>query len=348
MAKKSLKLAPLMIHNPFEDGPRLPEPFGDLEKWSWTQSAVKQFRRCKRKFYWKYILGLKPKTTTAALWIGTIFHQVVAKWYAQKRSNMISLAQKEVGAMEAELQETMSFYDQSELDKIQAAMATFVGMCEGYARVHGEDRKKYTMRRELIEKQFKIDMGDFFFEGSIDQMWYTKAKKPVRCMVERKTASTVTESYIERLALDTQTRGYLYAAKKIGLPCSRVIYDVTKKCKLRRKSNEAQEDYEARIITDYEENPDKYFIRENLRFSQADLNAFELELRQVHSEFMHILESADDPRDPRAWGIDDQECNAFFRICNYQCLCLRGLDQGASAGFVQSESMHVELEADQK
>jgi len=339
---KRIALQPLLLTDEFGE-PNLPAPYGSIEKWTWTQSALKLFRRCPRKFFWRYVMGLRPKTKSASLWIGTLFHQTVARWISQKRVTMERISRREIQAMDEELQDTMSLYDQEELEKLQGAMAMFAGMCMGYAQVHASDREIWRIDRKLVEKEFSIDFGDFEFQGSIDQI-VTEKKTGHRLLVERKTASTVTESYIDRLALDTQTRGYLLGAERSGLPCKKVVYDVTRKSKLRRKANEDQLEYEVRVANDYFERPEFYFVREELRFSKKDLAAFEHEARQTHAAFMHLLESAEDPTDPRAWSIDDQECNAYFRMCEYHQLCLRGLDQGASAIFNRAESMHPELE----
>jgi len=336
-----LKLAPLMIDNPFHMKPRLPAPYGDVERWSWTQSSMKLFRRCKRKFYWRYVLGIIPRTTTAALWMGTAFHKCVGEWITSRKS-MASIAAAHIESMEKNLTDTMAFYDQDELDKMQSALMIFRGMCMGYAAHHAADRKQWLVKKSLLEKEFCIPFDDFDFMGSIDQI-VTERSSGDRVMVERKSASVITESYIDRLALDTQVRAYLFAAWKSGLPCKYVIYDVTKKTKKRRKTNENQEEFDQRIAETYMEDS-SHFYRSKLRFNRQDLNAFQYELLQVHREFIHVLENAHDPADPREWGIDDQECNAYFKICTYQNLCLRGCDRGAATFFDQPETPYVELE----
>lgn len=253
---------------------------------------------------------------------------------------MPKIAKLHVRAAEKETRETKDLYDQDEFDGLQADVAMLEGMLRGYAEHYPDDRREF--RNAKVETRFTINMGDFDYSGSID------VAMPGRIM-EHKTASNIHEHYIERLALDTQVRGYIAGAKyALGLKPREVLYNVTRKTKLRRKSNETPEAYCERITDDYMSRPDFYFWREPLRFSSSDIDAWEHEVRQVHREYQRLIEFGnqqfDSAADPRAWGIDDQACTAFFQMCPYHVLCTKSLDRFSELGYTQRETLHEELE----
>jgi len=275
-----MKLKPLILENPFDEV-KIPE------RWTWTYSSVRQFRKCKRKFFWKYIMRLRPRFRDAALAIGSAFHDAVAEWYGSKRSSMAKIAERYVEKLEAEFAENNEAYDQKEYDKFEGGIQALMGMLCGYADVYSEDRKKWPIDKDLIEAEFCIDMDDFDFAGKIDLV--VPGKKPF--IVEHKTAAKIGDSYVDRLPMDTQVRAYIFGAQYgLDIKVRKVLYDVIRKPSIRRKSNETQADYNKRLADDYMARPGFYFFREPLIFNMADVNSFEYELMQTHTEFNDILE----------------------------------------------------------
>lgn len=358
----TIKLPQLVLENPF-GVVTLPE------RMVWTSSSVKMFRKCKRKWFWKYIMRLRPRYRAPSLMIGSAFHHTLGEWYTGPRVSMAKIVGNHVKVMEKEAAENHSFYDQEEYDKLTTAIDTFTGMMLGYAEVYDSDRKDWVINRETIEAQFKVDMGTFDYAGMIDLV-AVKRNSKTYFQVEHKTASKIEESYIDRLPLDTQVRGYVYGAIKAkGLKINEVLYDVVRKCKLRRKSNETMDQFSARIRDDYMSDPTKYFFREPLKFAKSDLDAFSFEIYQTHAEYMAIVEGgyARDiakvfgvesmdvvyagkilhPTNPRAWPLNDATCNDFFRLCEFHPLCTKGLDRGTGMFYAQGDDLNEELaEAD--
>lgn len=311
------------------------------ERMIWTGSAIKAFRACPRLFFWKYATRLAPKVKSAPLVIGTAFHDAIGTWYKFPRSLMPMIAARVAGEVREEFKKSAALYNTEDAEALQTALTTFQGMLMGYARIYEHDRKVWRFTPEDIERQFTVDMGDFDFQGSIDLI----AREPgKRVLIENKTASNIDESYVDRLALDTQTRGYLFGATKAcGLKIDRVIYNVTRKCKLRRRGGEKLDDFNERIALDYAARPDFYFYRETLPLTPGCIEAFELEIRQTHAAFQAMRDRMTNIGDPREWYINDQHCTAYHRTCEFHRLCVDGLDSGNGTLFEQSPTLHREL-----
>ena len=319
---------PLIIQNPFDKDPVLPA------RMRWSVSKAKLFHKCKRKFFWKYVLGLTPKARANALLFGDYFHQGLGEWYKSKRSSMKRIAERMGEAAKQEIKELGEFYDQSDYEKLTTLVNTLTGMLVGYAKVYAHERKMWNIDRKGIERKEVMDMGDFDFVFKVDLL---TIHGKTNFLVEHKTAARIPESYIDKLPLDLQVRGYVYGASHkngLGKKISKVVYDVVKKCKLRRKGDEPADEFDERIANDYVERPEFYFFRETLMFGKPSLAAFELELMQSHEEYMWYINSRD-PLDPRNWRPCDNICNEFFKTCPYQTLCLKGLDKGTAWGFQQ-------------
>jgi len=317
-----------------------------LEPFVWTSSALKTFRRCKRLFYWKYLLRLNRRIRNKNLFIGGLFHEILGQWYRSKHSSMAKVAEKIITPGVNQLEAEAALYDQDDYDDIMTDVHMLTGMLVGYSRVYGVDRLEWDIERKGIEQEFEVNMGDFIYRGKIDLCARRRSKHKVKkaSLFEHKTASRIDESYIDRLSLDTQVRGYVFGAiHGLGIPVDEVIYDVVKKCKLRRKGDETLKQYYERIAEDYEMRPGFYFYREALKFDKSDIDAFEYEVRQTHREFRLLVADMANPLDPREWGINDAACREFFRLCEFHSCCTECVDARTGLLFEQRDSLHQEL-----
>lgn len=325
----------LIKSNPFKGTPIVPK------KMIWTGSSLKQFRDCPRKFFWKYIMRLRNKLQAGPLMIGSQFHECLGKWYSSRFNSMSKLIKKPVKDLREHLTVHGQYYDTDDLAKFEASVGTFEGMMLGYAEVNADDRKEWRFDRDLgTERQFLIDCGAFYFAGSIDGVFRKRGNQ--LWMIEHKTARLINDVYIQRLKLDTQTRGYLFALLVLGFNPIGAVYNVTQKCALRRKSNESVGDFCERIKRAYMSEPTKYFFRANLVFEIDEIVAFYLEMCQTHDHFM-AMASHMAALEPRSWPINDKHCDSYFKLCEYHQLCTEGLDFGTSLHLEQHDKLHVEL-----
>ena len=331
----ALKKAKKLVGDHNFDGPILPK------KMIWTASSIKQFRQCPRKFYWKYIMRLRQRFSGTPLIIGTAFHECLAKWYSSTKNSMDKLVVPALAKLNQYIAENSEFYDDEEQQNLRAAVASFHGMLTGYAAVNAKDRKTWKFDRLFgTEHEFIIDCGDFYYAGSIDGLPTIKGKQWV---LEHKTASTISDSYIQRVQLDTQSRGYMFAVMAItGKKPVGTIYNVTAKCKLRRKSDESWAQFNQRIFDAYMNEPEKYFWRDYIQFTADDLMNFATEIYQTHRMFRLVAETMGGT-DPKVWPINDHHCNEYFKMCEFHGLCTTGLDHGTAMQLEQLEKMHAEL-----
>lgn len=327
--KKAVKSKPsLIIQNPFED-PIIPT------RMAWSISSLKLFRKCKRKHFWKSILRLSPKREAAPFVISGGFHEGVAKWYKSKKP-MRAIASVITKEILERLESYADYYDQEEYDELTAAVTTITGMLVGYAREYSEDRTSYLISKKDVEVWFQANMGDFDFKGKIDLLFYNKAHRQL--LMEHKAVKKISGSSVETLPMDSQLRGYILGATKgLGRPPVKVIYNLVRKCQLRRKTDETIKHYCDRIAKDYVNRPDFYFSREPLRYSKEDIVRFEADLRRTHAEYDWFINYIRDPLEPLEWPCDgsDHVCKEFFRTCTFFPLCIQGLDKGTAALYTQ-------------
>lgn len=325
--KKETLLPALIIKNPFDEPPKI------AKRMAWSPSKLKLFRKCKRKCYWKTIMRLSPKSEAKPFVISNLVHAGLAEWYSSKRGSMKKIASRLVGEKLKEIEANARYYDQEEYDDIIALLQTVEGMLIGYSRVYADDRKKWSLAKRDIEAWFSVNMGAFDFKGKIDIL---PLSGNTQLLGDHKAVKNINESYIERLPLDTQLRGYILGATEdLGRKPKRVLYNLIRKCSLRRKSDETIEEFCERIADDYETRVDFYFRRESLKYSSSDIEAFKFDLRKTHQEYAALVNNSVDPLDPREWVCSDHICDEFFRTCPYLPLCLQGLDKGTGALYTQ-------------
>jgi len=207
-------------------------------------------------------------------------------------------------------------------------------MVRGYTDIYQSDLKDLIIKPNNVEVDFLVKLKHFDFSGKIDLLpCYRKSGKPI--IVEHKTASKIGDSYIDRLPLDTQIRGYIFGAQEgLGLHPVEVLYDVIRKCSLRRKSDEDLDDFNERIALDYASRPEFYFFRETLKFNSSDIGQFVNDMDLTFSEYSNIVDNYD-PKNPASWVCSDNICNEFFKNCPYMPLCLKGLDKGTGKLYTQ-------------
>ena len=305
------------------------------ERMIWTASSVRLFRRCKRKFFWKYIMRLSERVRGSHLMIGSAFHEAVATWYRAKRVSPERIAESLVNSMRQELLTNGDYFDQSEYDDIEVAIAAFDGMFLSYTQQYEKDKKSWKINPDKVEYTFLVSLDDFDYAGQQDLLTRD-------FVVEHKTSSNPGTAYFERLPLDTQCRGYVYAAQKEGHDnINSVLYNVIRKTKLKQRQTESHQQFMERVMQDYADRPQHYYTRVVLKFSKRDIRNFEAELRQTHAEYSAILSSGAF-NNPRAWLPNDSECNSFFKLCPYFFACLTGL-KGGRQWLVRRESLHEEL-----
>jgi hypothetical protein len=315
---------PLLGNHRFKE-PRIPAKF------EWSASTIKESRACWRRLYWHKIMRLTKKAVAGTLILGNLGHDTLAKWYLNKRSSAKAIAKRLTNTKVDEIEKLQSFYDQSEYDKLIIQAETVQGMMAGYAELYNRDRMKWNIDKHHIERWFSIDLTQFIFKGKVDLM-----NKSV--LVEHKFLSSLPHSFVEQLPLDTQLRGSVLGADSLGFKPKEVLFDVCKKCKLRRSKskNETVEEFTKRVKDAYIEQPDNYFMREKLDFPAGMFKTFIRDVTLRNEEYQWIINrDGVDPLVPEAWEPSDNSCDDYHRPCSYLELCLYGLNRATSTAYTQ-------------
>lgn len=313
---------------------------------TWTSSSLTLFRECPRKFFWSYMVRLNRRAKEVPLWIGELFHAGLYKWYRQRRAPMWRIAHNLTEPAFKLAQKTADLYGQEDYDKLRHGLQTLTGMLLGYEAVYASDRTTMEYERNMVEIVFRVDRPHYAYAGMIDLLTACMpgSTKAQSVLWDHKTTSRIDTNLLERLPLDTQMRGYVFGAANMGIKVQRVVYDIVKKCALRRKQDETATQFDERVANDYMTRPDFYFHREDLVYSKDDVAAFQHELEQTDAYYRMIASGKHgDPTDPRSWPINDKHCMAYFRPCPYLTLCTTQLDRGTARMFQQREHLHEEL-----
>lgn len=331
---KTLKLPDLVGRAPFR-----PVPL--LQRMCWHAHSLKDWRNCKRLWYWRHVWQLQPKKPITPLFIGTAFHTGMARWYGSKLP-MKKIVYPLIKEFEDQAIKYRELYTEEDFDDLQIEIRALGGMLRGYAKMFAEDRRTWPLSMRRVEVPFFVKGSQCDAGGTIDLV-IDDPNSPL--IFEHKTAGRIDSDYVDRIGMDTQVRMYILGARKgLEVPAKRVMYNVARKCQLRMKKGETLPHFLDRITDDYCARPDWYFWREPLIISTSDINAFQILIHEVDSEYHHILtDHKGDMFNPHFWPPNDFMCNARG-LCPYRALCTTGLDRGTGRWFRQQKPGRIRNE----
>jgi len=192
---------------------------------SLSYSRMRLGRECWRRHYYSYELGIEAIRDAAPLRMGSAVHLGCECWNK--------------GAEPAEAKEVAL----TSYREVPAGMDAYRWRCEGeivgamldgyFWRYEGE-RLEYlavetSFELPLINPKTNAKSRTFHLRGRIDGIVRMGAQMLV---LERKTASgdiSPASDYWLRLRMDQQVSLYVYAARRVGWPCTGALYDVLRK-----------------------------------------------------------------------------------------------------------------------
>lgn len=186
----------------------------------------------------------------------------------------------------------------------------------------------YAARRHLIqgaqpEVQFEVRIRgqrDVRLQGKVDVLI------PGSCIIEHKTTSNDLSpegEYMQALAMDGQVSTYLYAT---GLRYC--WYDVIRKPRLRKKQDESQEQFYARVRANLD---DSYYALSEVVRTDDDIARW-VETMQAT---VRAIRRKDRPQHP-------QRCFDWFRACDYWPICTGQCDEHSDRYRIV-EQQHEEI-----
>lgn len=299
-----------------------------------TASARSMYLGCPRSHYWRVQRELVParEEDSEALRFGTLWHAV----------------------REARLRGKPVEWPVPQTHEETEMVCRLIAMDEAYCQRFGDGQAAGW----AAEQVFRVRLPGFrgvWLAGKID------ALRP-GAILERKTTSSLSGGYIERLPVDGQILHYCLAQRLLGNPIRQVIYEIAVKPTLRmgqgeteeefeirraelqaksttgkpstakRRMPETQDDYIARLI------PTCQFVREELFVSDADVDRYQAEL----CELVAIMRRAQ-----KAGMVghlrNDGHCTKWGRSCGYLPLCRSDDPERLVPMMYQHKAAHSEL-----
>lgn len=288
-----------------------------------TNSAIGQFKNCRRAFYYRRVKELALRYESISRGVGSAVHKGL-----------------ETGSVEEALHLFDDTFpsDQEEANRLEVNRAIVQAMLEGYFDLYGAgwDGDFYP------EKQFELpiinpDTGatsrSFRLAGKVDGLLHKDGRW---WLVEYKTAGMVDKNYIDHLMLDQQLTTYIYGLQRQeGVKISGIIYRMLRKPSIRQRKNETVGQFTDRLSQDYKDRPEFYFYEEQLYRTQEDLDEFERELWSITQDLLKC-------RREGLWYRNTSRCRDWGS-CDYLPLCSYQPD--AADLFVTKEK-NIELKGD--
>ena len=310
------------------------------EKLTVSHSLTKDWKGCRRKFFWNYLARLRPKKLHIPFFVGGFFHKGLEAFYnGQHPEDFIPAL---VLKMEAEAKKAVFITPEEEEDLlIQSAIVE--GMLGAYAIHYAKDRKRWKIID--VEFRFEVPITDgISYVGSLDMLIEEDGKYWI---VENKTAGRLDKNYVDRLPLDTQITGYAIGArwaKKV--PIAGVIYNVAKKPQLRIKVNESNEQFASRLKADYTSRPEFYFYREQLFRNTAAVNEYKAEIAELAADIndkLDILKEVGPVKALPHFYRNTDQCT-IRGACPYLAICTKGWNPQVASWYEVRDSFNPELE----
>lgn len=275
-----------------------------------TASRMKSYRACPRQHYHAYVQGIRPVRDAEALSFGTAVHEALAAWWSTGPSGAFELALQH-------LPESMEPF----------ARARAVAMLMGYDafwRAEGfealEIEKEFTL--PLINPETGAKSRTWQLAGKLDAI--VRGPDGRVWVLEHKTTSEdagAGSAYRDRLTLDGQVSQYIEGAEALGYAVSGVLYDVLRKPTIKplgvtktRKTAESAEEYLARCVEAYAEDPSRFFSRIEVVRLEADRREFAFDVWQLGELMRASARTGIAPRNPDA-------CVRYGTPCAYRDVC---------------------------
>jgi hypothetical protein len=232
-----------------------------------TQTGFSRLRACPKMFRIFNIEGYKPREESENLSFGTMWHEM-----------------KEMENTGHDVDEVCKYAYENARDDQSAAKLAGMHRSHVRRRDYGElAGTEIQFDHVLINPDTGRPAHKAIMAGKIDGL-YIDPETGEQWIVEYKTASDLSGSYISRISLDLQVHIYKLAEEKSSnQSVVGVIYDAIKKPTIRLKKNETAVEYEDRVVEWYDTNEQDAFYCARVRLEDRDIE------RQAWMYYQEIL-----------------------------------------------------------
>ena len=313
--------------------PKVLKNFYNLQEQGISQSALKTFMSCRRKWMLN-IAGLTAPNIQKNTHFGTIVHEMLDRVYQNlhkiELENIPSFVEEQLTLYLKENEEEIAIpTEQNELEK---AMALAV-VPEFFNFFH---RDKENFSELTPEYEFSHPFEEITLRGKVDGI--VKVQNDF-WQIEHKTKSRIDEDGIlKSLQFDYQNLMYSLVldeqlADKGGI--KGVLYNIIRKPSIRQTKKETAQEFITRLKKDIIARPEWYFIRYEIVYSKQEKKRFRNQLSGAVSELKRFV----------AGELPDLQ-NPAHCLFPFKCQYLDVCSNNSTQGLKLRETLHPELDAD--
>lgn len=307
-----------------------------------THSRMSEMKRCLRRHWFRYEIGLVRDRDEQPLRLGSAVH-LGLDLLGKGKSVDAAISAAIAGYAE------VPGWCQSDDDLLdwQVERATVAEMIRGYAiRWAGDGATIISSELEFCIPITNPDTGAatplFKFAGKIDKI-VKLANGSVAVREHKTTGDSIepTSDYWRRLRIDQQISGYYLGARALGHDIQTVEYDVLRKPGIRPKLikgvRETTDQYQERLRQDISERPEFYYARQEIPRLDADLTEFQQELWDIQQSLRSYQKRG-------VWFRNTAACT-IMGTCPYFEPCCSGYrpDGTLPAGYKLLSDVNPEL-----
>ena len=330
-----------------------------MSKSTLTYSAINCWRNCPKKYQHRYIDGLRPREKPETLAFGSLIHEALEYWYKHTTDDN-------------RLFHVFDLIDERcpnrAHDPVQKnAWCHAKAMFAGYATNHPtEDFEIVEIEKEFTGEVRNPSTGalsqTFTIAGKVDGI--VKGKDGLY-LLEHKTAAGIDAGYLDKLWCDTQIALYTNYLREQGYPIIGVIYNVLLKSRLKQKSGETDEEFEARrTILASQNKSGKSTAKQQEAESDEDFQArlydWYSKPEAFHREKIYLSEDRLAMVADEVWEVTQQYlaakrrdsflmntsyCFNWSRPCEYLPYCQSGFNPIVRDNLFEKSAPHEELSA---
>lgn len=244
-------------------------------------------------FFFKYILGIKPRYTPKPLRMGSAFSDSLEAWNSNAANrHYVELLEGAQTAGNEDYFEDLK----SELTAVQVMAESYMG------RYEKPEQREVEFDLPIPGTSYR-DRGriDFIQDGSLGEdkflaRWWDRMETGLR--------------------FDHQVTAMLRAAREAGIPADGLWYRVTIKPRDRRRKRnpESLAEYREWIVADVDANPEKYFFQKFEQRTDRQLDDFGNELVEAALELERRTEREYFPQYLQSCNLHKDGC-PYFRLC---------------------------------
>ena len=290
-----------------------------------TYSMWSLFRNCRKACYWRYVRELTPLKRDPRLSFGTLIHECLKIWHQDR--NITPVLDHIDRSLPNRCQDDTQHRDW------QLANAMMAGYAQRDAIEEFEvDSLERGFAGQIVNPASGAQSRSFLLAGKVDGLIRIEGKYYV---LEHKTASSIDGGYLERLWTDFQITLYAYYLEQtLGIHIVGCLYNVLLKSRLKQRRNESDAEFQARLLTKYDQ--PEMFHRELLYLSRDQFTVLRAELWELTQAFL-------DARRRNIWYQNTNFCFHFNRPCPYFALCRSNDSPNVIENFYQHVPPHEEL-----